>query len=471
MAFDVSYIYKLVDNISPKLKTIQSNMGRLDKNISDSTKRMSRNFTDLGKKMATRVTLPLSLIGGVALKAASDAEEISSKFGTVFKDISMEADKTANNLSKSFGLSSVKAKELLGDTGDLLTGFGFTGKSALDLSKRVNELAVDLASFTNFSGGAEGASKALTKALLGERESVKSLGISILEKDVVAKMKSLAATGKLTAMTERQAKAYATLEIAIAQSQNAIGDFARTSKGFANQSRILNQRLFDLKVSFGNIILPLATKLVGKLTELSEKFNKLSPTTKKLILIIAGLAAVLPPLLILFGALGFAIAGLTTTIKAFVAIALLAKKGIIALRGAMILLNLAMKANPLIFFVSTLVTAITLIASFKNDIIDLGRSIKESLTKPLEKLNNIFENMKGAFSGIGSKVGSLFSSNQENSVLKNANQKIINKDIKSSFSGQLDINFGNVPEGMKSMMTSNKNSGLNVGLNTISGAL
>lgn len=471
MAFDVSYIYKLVDNISPKLKTIQSNMGRLDKNISDSTKRMSRNFTDLGKKMATRVTLPLSLIGGVALKAASDAEEISSKFGTVFKDISMEADKTANNLSKSFGLSSVKAKELLGDTGDLLTGFGFTGKSALDLSKRVNELAVDLASFTNFSGGAEGASKALTKALLGERESVKSLGISILEKDVVAKMKSLAATGKLTAMTERQAKAYATLEIAIAQSQNAIGDFARTSKGFANQSRILNQRLFDLKVSFGNIILPLATKLVGKLTELSEKFNKLSPTTKKLILIIAGLAAVLPPLLILFGALGFAIAGLTTTIKAFVAIALLAKKGIIALRGAMILLNLAMKANPLIFFVSTLVTAITLIASFKNDIIDLGRSIKESLTKPLEKLNNIFENMKGAFSGIGGKVGSLFSSNQENSVLKNANQKIINKDIKSSFSGQLDINFGNVPEGMKSMMTSNKNSGLNVGLNTISGAL
>ena len=144
MAFDVSYIYKLVDNISPKLKTIQSNINSLDKNISDSTKRMSRNFTDLGKKMATRVTLPLSLIGGVAIKAASDAEEISSKFGTVFKDISMEANKTANNLSKSFGLSSVKAKELLGDTGDLLTGFGFTGKSALDLSKRVNELAVDL---------------------------------------------------------------------------------------------------------------------------------------------------------------------------------------------------------------------------------------------------------------------------------------------------------------------------------------
>lgn len=466
MAFDVSYIYNLVDNISPNLKKIQSNVSKLDKSISDSTKRMSRNFTDLGKKMTTRVTLPIGLISGAAIKAASDAEEISSKFSTVFKDISIEADKTANNIAKNFGISSVKAKELLGDTGDLLTGFGFAGDSALDLSKRVNELAVDLASFTNFSGGAEGASKALTKALLGERESVKSLGISILEKDVVAKIKSLAATGKLTGMTERQAKAYATLEIAIGQSQNAIGDFAKTSASFANQSRILNQRLFDLSVSFGKIILPLATKLVGKLIELTEKFDKLAPSTKKIILIIAGLAAILPPLLILFGSLGFAITGFIATVKAFAAVALFAKTGVIALKAAMLLLNAAFLANPIGFLIKLLTTAISLMFVFKDEVMAIGNSINQFFLKPIEKVVNIIPKL---FSKEGNEI-LLGMSDPEDNLLETASQKTINQHISSNFAGNLDINFNNAPSGMTSILKSDKTSGLNVGVNSIMGA-
>ena len=97
-----------------------------------------------------------------------------------------DALQTAETFKKSFGLSSQAAMGLLADTGDLLVGFGFTEKEALNLSKQVNELAVDLASFTNFSGGADGASQALTKALLGEREAIKSLGIAITEADLAS---------------------------------------------------------------------------------------------------------------------------------------------------------------------------------------------------------------------------------------------------------------------------------------------
>ena len=136
-----------------------------------------------------------AVIGGVVVKAigslirsARDAEETFSKFGTVFKSVTAQAEKSATLLAQSYGLSSVKAKQLLADTGDLLSGFGFTGAAALDLSTQVNELAVDLASFTNFSGGAAGASAALTKAILGERESAKSLGIAIQEADVQARV-------------------------------------------------------------------------------------------------------------------------------------------------------------------------------------------------------------------------------------------------------------------------------------------
>ena len=67
-----------------------------------------------------------------------------------------QAEETAHTFKESFGLSEQSAKDLLSSTGDLLVGFGFTEESALGLSTQVNQLAVDLASFTNFSGGAKG---------------------------------------------------------------------------------------------------------------------------------------------------------------------------------------------------------------------------------------------------------------------------------------------------------------------------
>ena len=216
-------------------------------------------------KVAKGIGVALAAIGikrftSSLLQAASDAEETANKFGVVFSSISKDANEAAKNLATNFGLSSTGAKQLLSDTGDLLTGFGFTQESALNLSTQVQELAVDLASFTNFSGGAEGASQALTKALLGERESVKALGISILEKDVQEQVALNRAKG-LTFETERQAKAQATLDIALRQSGNAIGDFARSADSYANIQRRITAGLTDLITEAGTKALPAFTKL------------------------------------------------------------------------------------------------------------------------------------------------------------------------------------------------------------------
>jgi len=213
---------------------------------------------------------------------ASNAEETFSKFGVVFQAVGVQAENAAEKMTKSFGLSSVHAKQLLGDTGDLLSGFGFAGKEALAMSTRVNELAVDLASFTNVEGGAARASRSLTKALLGERESVKELGIAILEKDVLARVALNNAKG-MTFASLRQAKAEATLQLAIEQSKNAIGDYARTSDSLANRTKRLSERSQDLRVAIGQGIAEFANakdiveavskvviKLTGKLNALGS---------------------------------------------------------------------------------------------------------------------------------------------------------------------------------------------------------
>lgn len=209
----------------------------------------------------------IAAMGKALIKSASDAAETRGKFEVVFRAVRSESAAAAKDLQENFGLSRKSAQQLLSDTGDLLSGFGFTGAAALDLSTKVNKLAVDLASFTNFSGGAKGASEALTKALLGERESVKALGIAILEKDVIAKVAEMTARG-VTFETERQAKAYATLELALTQSANAEGDFERTQSGLANQWRIFTAHMSDFASHLGTAVIE-----GGRLAEVLEDIN------------------------------------------------------------------------------------------------------------------------------------------------------------------------------------------------------
>jgi hypothetical protein len=293
--------------IEAKLKKLTKGLDRASSEIESFTKRNEARFkkfgqkaSQIGKNMSVALTLPLVALGTASVKAASDFEETESKFNTVFRNIQKDANETAEELRNAYGLSSKASLQLLSDTGDLLTGFGFTQQSALDLSSEVNKLAVDLASFTNFSGGAKGASQALTKALLGERESVKSLGISILEADVQAKVLKNTQEG-LTFASERQAKAFATLQIAQEQSKNAIGDYARTSGSFANQMRLLQSRVGELGVEFGKILLPFAQKLVGVTQKIIKWFTDLSPTMKKVIVAVSALVAVAGPLLVVLG--------------------------------------------------------------------------------------------------------------------------------------------------------------------------
>jgi len=273
---------------------------RAMKKAQRSIKKFGTSMQRTGETLTRSITIPVIGLGAAAVKMASDFEETDAKFKTVFSSIQREAEATAKVFKSSFGLSSKAAKQMLGDTGDLLVGFGFTEKEALNLSKQVNELAVDLASFTNFSGGAEGASLALTKALLGERESIKSLGIAITEAD----LKSFAADqGKVFKELTRVEKATLTYQLALKQSSKAVGDFARTSGGFANQTRILAGDLNDLGVEIGTMLLPVAQKLLSWAKGFVESIREMNPVLKQNILNFTLLAAAIGPLLSISGSL------------------------------------------------------------------------------------------------------------------------------------------------------------------------
>lgn len=226
------------------------------KNISDigmqSAKKIESGFTTTFAKMAAGAFAFKKAFDFAiqAKNAARDAEEIQNKFDVVFESMRDEARKTSESLAKDFGLANSTANKLLGTTGDILVGFGFTEKAALDLSNEVNRLAVDLASFTNFEGGAERASEALTKAILGETESAKALGI-VLRQGTNEFKQQVKQIKETQGLTENAARAVALLNEAYKQSGKAVGDFARTQNSLANQERILNEQLKETQEILG----------------------------------------------------------------------------------------------------------------------------------------------------------------------------------------------------------------------------
>ena len=234
----------------------------LDKTLKSSQKNVESTGSAF-KKAAKLIGGALVAIGiknftKEIVQLASDAEETANKFGVVFSQMAKDANDAAENLANNYGLSRTASKALLADTGDLLSGFGLAQDEALRLSSAAAQLGADLASFTNYAGGAEGATQALAAAMLGERERVKALGIALTETELEA---YAARQGKVWKEMSKGEKASITLAAAMEQSKNSIGDFARSADSYANVQRRINAMTTDFKTELGDKLLPAVTDL------------------------------------------------------------------------------------------------------------------------------------------------------------------------------------------------------------------
>ncbi len=227
----------------------------------------------IGAGIAAVAIAGLVKVGKTWSKAARDQAEIGSKFATIVRDISDDAEARADSFAEDFGLAGSSARELLGNTADLLTGFGLTQEAASGVSLTTNQLAADLASFSNAQGGAAAVSAALTSAYSGEREALKTYGIVINDAMIKAQLYKQAQEG-LTFASEQQAKIAATLTLATEQSGNAIGDVSRTYESTANVMRRLGEAQKEFNEAMGDsvnrVITPFASAMADLIKQLAD---------------------------------------------------------------------------------------------------------------------------------------------------------------------------------------------------------
>ncbi len=305
--------------IDQKLRVlIDGNTTGLNKALTTTSTRLNQFGTRLqsiGTSLSTRLTLPIALAGGAAIKMASDFEESLNKVDVSFKNSSSIVKEFSKTTLENFGIAEGTALDMAALFGDMGTSMGIAVDSAAEMSTALVGLAGDLASFKNMN--IKEVTTALSGVFTGETESLKRLGIIMTEINLKQFAQEQGIKKNITAMTQAE-KVNLRFQFVLKNTANAQGDFARTSEGAANQMRIFQETLKELAANFGQIILPAFTKIVKKANVILKSFNNLDTETKKLILTIAGISAVIGPVIMVLGtfikSVGFISSGVMTAI-------------------------------------------------------------------------------------------------------------------------------------------------------------
>lgn len=282
---------------------LNGNSKDLEAALSSAEKKLagfSSKMKDIGQSLSLRLTAPLALAGGAAIKLASDFEESLNKVNVAFKDSSKEVQAFAKTSLKSFGIAEGTALDMAALFGDMATSMGLPTGTAAKLSTSMVGLAGDLASFKNMN--IEEVTTALNGVFNGQTESLQRLGIVMTEVNLKQFAMEKGIKKTLDQMTQSE-KVLLRYQYVMEKSANSQGDFARTGGGAANQMRIFNESLKELGVQFGAVILPAVTQIVTKFNSILGYLRDLSPATKTFILTIAGIAAATGPLLFLAGSI------------------------------------------------------------------------------------------------------------------------------------------------------------------------
>lgn len=264
--------------------------------------------------------------GPKILGLAGSLELMGKKASIVFGDQIGQVGVWSKANAAAMGLTAKQATGLAANFGDLLIPMGFSRKEAAKMATQVVGLSGALSQWSGGTKTAEEVSVSLSKAMLGEREELKALGISISEADVSTRLLEKGQK-KLTGTALQQAKAVATQELIFEKSKDAQAAYAKGSDSLLGKQAHLSAQfktfgetllikatpaLHGFMTFAANKGIPAVTKLAAGARDTGDKFRSAAgwiAANEKPIKIVGGLitAVMLPHLIAL---------GVTATISA-----------------------------------------------------------------------------------------------------------------------------------------------------------
>jgi hypothetical protein len=260
----------------------------------------------IGTSLSLAISAPLALVGKNALQTSAQFESLEMSFGTMLR--SMENGKTLMKDLQNYNLATSFQFEEVAGAGKSLLAFGFAQEQIIPQMKMIGDISAGVG--INIGELADLYGKARVQGrLFGEDiNQFQGRGIPIVEElkkqfqGANVDIKQMTSDGKIG--FENLEKAFASLTSEGGMFFNMTANQSTTLGGlYSNLQDSVTQNLrtigdsivknLDLKT-----VIPQASKY---LTDLAEGFSKLSPEAQKAIVVIGGLAIVLPPLLALVG--------------------------------------------------------------------------------------------------------------------------------------------------------------------------
>ena len=308
--------------------------------VSDRLKAVSRSMQGVARA-ARRMLLVTGAAMALTIKAASDAEEVHSKFLAVFKEEADAATAWGNAHAKAVGRSRMDMEKYLSSIQDTFVPLGFARDKARELSQQVVQLGIDIASFNNAAD--DTALRDLQSAIVGNHETVRKYGIIITEATLKQEMLRMGIK-KSYHEVSNQEKVQGRLNIIMRNSTDAQGDATRTSGSFANQLKRLRGEITDASAAIGRVFVPALSEMIAKLVPLTASIGRFAEANKGLALSFAKVGAAMLVLLTILPGLHDGLA----MIAAHPAIAvLLVFTAVIASRIAKILIDMAVIGEKL----------------------------------------------------------------------------------------------------------------------------
>lgn len=283
--------------MSMNVGDLVASVGIEDKGVDKTLKKNEERFKEFGNKIKDYAKVAgLAIVAGIgyglkgAIEKASDLSETQSKVQQIFGDSADTVLKFAATADRALGQSKQQALDAASTFAIFGKGAGLSGQKLVDFSLKLNALASDLSSFYNTSP--QQAIEAIGAALRGEAEPIRAFGVLLDDASLRNQAFAMGLTKTTKNVLTPQQRVLAAQALIFKQTKVAQGDFARTSGGLANQSRILHARLDNLQADVGSKLLPYTLKVVTAFGKLLDWVTKNKTAIKEWGEALAPIAAV-----------------------------------------------------------------------------------------------------------------------------------------------------------------------------------
>lgn len=227
-------------------------------------------LTSVVKKLGSAIASAFAVkalinFGKEAIELGSNVSEVQNVVDTAFGDMAYKVEAFSETAIQNFGMSRLAAKKTASNYMAMAKGMGVAEEAASDMSVALAGLSGDVASFYNLEQ--EEAAQKLAGVFTGEGEALKSIGVVMTETNLQAYALSKGITKQMKDMTQAEKVAlrygFVTDSLALAQ-----GDFAKTSDGWANQTRILSMQWQEFMSIIGQALITVLTPAVKMLNQI-----------------------------------------------------------------------------------------------------------------------------------------------------------------------------------------------------------